>query len=421
MQIPTWAVILALAIAIFLIVKKTAPAYALIAGAFIGGFAGTCNVEAVVGEMIAGVKDISPAVLRVLAAGVLAGALIKTNSASKIAFSSVSLLGERNALLSLIIAAFILTASGVFIDVAVLTAAPIALEIARKARLNRLVILLALVGGGKSGNVISPNPNTISAAANFDAPLSNVMCANIPAAIIGIAATFIILKFATFRGEERVEIGVETPGEAKLPSLFAALSGPIFAVVLLMARPVFGVAIDPVVALPAGGILCAICARRARDLGECARLGLEKMAPVAVLLIATGTLAGIIKASNLKSALLNFMDFAGISDIFIAPVSGALMSGASASTTAGAVIASSTFASVIKAAGISAVWGAAMVNAGATVLDHLPHGSFFHVTAGAVELKFSKRLKLVLFESLIGTSIAASSTISCIIFEICFN
>lgn len=356
-----------------------------------------------------------------LAAGVLAGALIKTNSAAKIARSIAGALGEKNALLALVAASFILTAAGVFIDVAVLTAAPIALEIARKARLNRFVILLALVGGGKSGNVISPNPNTISSAANFDAPLSSVMCANIPAAIVGIAATFIILKFATFRGEERVEIGAETPGKENLPSLFAALSGPIFAVLLLMARPVFGIAIDPVVALPAGGIICALCARRARDLGECARLGLEKMSPVAVLLIATGTLAGIIKASNLKSALLNFMDFAGISDIFIAPVSGALMSGASASTTAGAVIASSTFASAIKAAGISAVWGAAMVNAGATVLDHLPHGSFFHVTAGAVELKFSKRLKLVLLESLIGGSIAASSTISCIIFEICFN
>lgn len=54
MQIPTWAAILALAVAIVLIVRKTAPAYALIVGAFIGGFAESCNAEAVVGEMIAG-------------------------------------------------------------------------------------------------------------------------------------------------------------------------------------------------------------------------------------------------------------------------------------------------------------------------------------------------------------------------------
>ena len=68
----------------------------------------------------------------------------------------------------------------------------------------------------------------------------------------------------------------------------------------------------------------------------------------------------------------------------MAPLSGILMCAATASTTAGATIASASFAPSILGAGVAATWGAAMINAGATVLDHLPHGSFFHATGGAV-------------------------------------
>jgi len=39
---------------------------------------------------------------------------------------------------------------------------------------------------------------------------------------------------------------------------------------------------------------------------------------------------------------------------------------------------------------------------GATVLDHLPHGSFFHATGGAVEMNIKERLRLIPFESLVG-------------------
>ena len=38
-------------------------------------------------------------------------------------------------------------------------------------------LLLAMIGGGKCGNIISPNPNTIIASENFGAPLSSVMAA----------------------------------------------------------------------------------------------------------------------------------------------------------------------------------------------------------------------------------------------------
>lgn len=58
------------------------------------------------------------------------------------------------------------------------------------------------------------------------------------------------------------------------------------------------------------------------------------------------------------------------------------MSAATASTTAGATLASASFADTILAVGVSSIWGAAMVNAGSTVLDHLPHGSFSMLREG---------------------------------------
>lgn len=50
-----------------------------------------------------------------------------------------------------------------------------------------------------------------------------------------------------------------------------------------------------------------------------------------------------------------------------------------------------------------------MVNAGATVLDHLPHGSFFHATGGAVDMKMKERMKLIPYETAVGTVLALAS------------
>lgn len=121
-------------------------------------------------------------------------------------------------------------------------------------------------------------------------------------------------------------------------------------------------------------------------MGESLSYRLEKMSVVAVLLVDTGTIAGIIKASSMNEYILMALESSCLGGIFIAPVSGALMSAATASTTAGATVASASFAGSSIAAGISAVWGAAMINSGATMLYHLPHGSFFHATEGSVEM-----------------------------------
>jgi len=415
MEISATGAVIGLLLAVVLIIRKVPACYALMIGAFAGGIAGGAGPEACVKEMISGAKDIMPAVLRVLAAGILAGTLICSGAAERIAQGIIEGLGHKRAVLALILSALALTAAGVFIDVAVLTVAPVALAVAYRGGYSRMGILFALIGGGKSGNVISANPNTIIAAENYHAPLSNVMLANVGAALVGVAVTLLIARWLVTRGE-----GVEAPATAEkaesLPALWAAVAGPAIAVFLLFLRPVAGIAIDPLVALPVGGIAGAVLMGRWRKCVDYAVYGLKPMSNVSVLLIGTGALAGIIKASTLKTVILDGMNRMGLPDLLIAPVSGALMSGATASTTAGATIASATFGQVVLAAGISAVWGAAMTNAGATVLDHLPHGSFFHVTGGSVSMSFKGRLKLIPYESLVGGALAAVSTLSCWLF-----
>lgn len=77
--------------------------------------------------------------------------------------------GRRNVFLALALSVFILTGVGVFIDVAVITVVPIAIMIGKEMGLSKGKVLLALIGGGKCGNIVSPNPNTIIAAENYDA------------------------------------------------------------------------------------------------------------------------------------------------------------------------------------------------------------------------------------------------------------
>ena len=86
----------------------------------------------------------------------------------------------------------------------------------------------------------------------------------------------------------------------------------------------------------------------------------------------------------------------------LAPIAGVLMGAASASTTAGTTIASQTFGQTLIAQGVPAISAGAMVHAGATVLDSLPHGSFFHATGGAVRMSINDRMKLIPYEALVG-------------------
>ena len=409
------AALIGLCLSIVLIIKKLSPVYSLIVGAIVGGLLAGWGLETTVAEMIAGVKDITPAIVRIIAAGVLTGMLVKTGAASTIAKSIIKALGQRYIYLALALSALILTAMGVFVDVAVITIAPIAIITGCKLRLSKFKLLLSIIGGGKCGNIISPNPNTIIAAENFDAPLSSVMGAGIIPAIIGLAVTVFVIVPLMPKGD-LMEGEQADDSDENLPPLWCSLLGPIVTILLLALRPIAGIVIDPMIALPVGGIVGIIATGNMKNATTCLSYGLEKMSGIAILLVGTGTLAGIIKASSIKDVLVNMLSEWSNGGTFMAPISGALMSAATASTTAGATIASASFADAIVAAGVTAVWGAAMINAGATTLDHLPHGSFFHATGGSMGFSVNERLKLIPYETLVGLVLAIGSIVTYMIF-----
>lgn len=403
--------IIGLAIAIVLIIRKFSPVYSLLLGAVVGGLLGGMGLDGTVANMITGIKDITPAIVRIIAAGVLSGVLIKTGAAASISHTIVNRLGSRHVFLALALSTMLLTAVGVFIDVAVITVAPIAIIIAERMGVAKFPMLLAMVGGGKCGNIISPNPNTIIAAENFDAPLSSVMAANIIPAVIGLFVTvYVIIPLMSKRHSNPIaEVAAVNTNDESLPSFWASIAGPLVVIALLAMRPLVGIAIDPLIALPVGGIVGICTTRQWKRTTESISYGLEKMSVVAVLLVSTGAIAGIIKASSLTDALISVLGQGESARLLLAPLAGTIMSAATASTTAGATIASASFAPTILASGISAVWGAALVNVGATVLDHLPHGSFFHATGGAVEMNIKERLRLIPYESAVGLVLTACS------------
>jgi GntP family gluconate:H+ symporter len=395
------AALIGLVLAIVLIIKKLQPVYSLMIGALAGGLLAGWGLETTVNTMIGGVNEITPAILRILAAGVLSGVLIKTGAAASISHSIVKTLGRRHVYLAVALSTMLLTGVGVFIDVAVITVAPIALLLASRLSLSRASLLLAMIGGGKCGNIMSPNPNTIIAAENYDAPLSSVMGAGVVPALIGLVVTvYLIVPMMSRKKDESLYF--EEVKDESLPSFFASISGPLVAVILLSLRPICDIKIDPVVALPAGGIVGLLMTRSWRKSSECLSYGLEKMSTVAILLVGTGTIAGIIKASEIKDVLIAMLSGWDAGGVVMAPLSGSLMSAATASTTAGATIASASFAQTVLAAGVASVWGASMTNAGATMLDHLPHGSFFHATGGSVGMQIKERMRLIPYETLIG-------------------
>ena len=419
----TWGALTGLVLAIVLIVRKATPAYALVLGALLGGLLGGGGLPETVGAMIGGAQSMMPSVLRILTSGVLAGALVKTGSAEKIADAIVRALGTRFALAAIALATLIVTAVGVFVDIAVITVAPVALAVGRRAEIPVPALLLAMVGGGKAGNVISPNPNTIAAADAFNIDLTALMLKNIVPALCALVVTILLARWLS-RAKSTIPNPQPETGNSKLetlnskpetPSLWAAVAGPLVVVALLALRPLCGFAVDPLVALPAGGLVAILVCGKWRQTASFCEYGLSKVVGVSILLIGTGAVAGIVKNSGLNADMVALLNACHLPAFALAPLSSVLLSGATASTTAGVTIASQTFSGTLVQAGVPALSAAAMLHAGGTIFDALPHGSFFHATAGAVGMGVKDRLKLFPY----GTLVGATSTVTSVLVYLC--
>ena len=402
-EFTTVGALIGLAVAIILIIKKLQPAYSLILGALIGGIIGSGSLVTTVNTMVSGGEGMISSVLRIMTSGILAGTLIKTGAAEKIAEVIVEKLGEKRALAAISLATMIICAVGVFIDISVITVAPIALAIGKKAGYHKEALLLAMIGGGKAGNIISPNPNTIAVSEAFKVDLTSLMMKNFIPAICAVVVTILLSTLLSKKqGVQVTENDLEQKEDKNLPSFIQAVAGPVVVVILLALRPVASIVIDPLIALPVGGVVCALACGQIKNIREYAEFGLGKVVGVSVLLIGTGTIAGIIKASALQYDVVHILKMANMPAFLLAPIAGILMAGATASTTAGATIGAQTFAGTLIKSGVSALSAGAMVHAGATVIDSLPHGSFFHATGGAAGLEIKERMKLIPYEMCVG-------------------
>lgn len=411
-----------LAIAIILILRKLNPVYALFLGAIVGALIGGANLEETVGVLVKGTQSVMGTVIRVLAAGVLAGVMMESGAAETIAQAIVKKFGGGKAILALALATMIITAVGVFIPVAVLIVAPIALSVGNKMGISKIALLLALSGGGKAGNIISPNPNTIAAARGFELDLSSVMLAGVIPAICGLIVTVIVASLLKNKGakvtaEEAVDHAIDT---SKYPSLGKAIVAPLVAVVLLMINPIGSISgidalakfkVDAMYILPIAGIIGMLAMGKANKILDYTTAGLNKMTATVLILIGAGGIAGLISSSDLSTQVVNLIQASGISGTFLAPIAGILMAAATASTSTGVILTTGSFGEAILNMGTAPLAAAVMVHTGATVIDSLPQGNYFHVTAGAMKMTIKQRMTLIPYEAIVGGTMTIAATL----------
>ncbi|EJS92952.1 Permease, GntP family protein [Pectobacterium wasabiae CFBP 3304] len=419
-----YGALIGLFIAILLILRKVNPVYSLFFGAIIGAVIGGANLEQTISLLTSGTQSVMGTVIRVLAAGVLAGVMMESGAAETIAQAIVRKMGEGKAILALTLATMIITSVGVFIPVAVLIVAPIALSVGNKMGVSKLALLLALSGGGKAGNIISPNPNTIAAANGFHLSLSDVMIAGFIPAVCGMIMAVVVATLLKNKGvkvsEQEANALSATTIDKAYPTLGKAIVAPLVAVVLLMLNPIGSILhinllssfkLDAMYVLPLAGFIGLVAMGQQHKMLAYTASGLEKMTATVLILIGAGAIAGLIAASNLSIQVVALINVLGISGTFLAPISGILMAAATASTSTGVILATGTFGDAISHVGAPPISSAVMVHTGATVIDSLPQGNYFHVTAQSMNMSIRQRMALIPYEALVGGTMAIVSTV----------
>lgn len=421
MVIPWYSAIIGLALAIGLILMKLNPTYALMFGAVVGCLVGGADLVQTLGVLISGTQSVMGTVIRILSAGVFAGVMMESGAAETIANFIVRKMPGTLSLFALALATMVITGVGVFIPVAVLIVAPIALSVAAENGYSKIAILIALSGGGKAGNIISPNPNTIAAAEGFGISTIQAMMGGLIPALFGLLVTVLVAnmikaKYTKVTASNK-DIQIEDSGQTGLPSVGKSFVAPILAVVLLLLGPIgqiFGISgldFDSFYVLPIAGVVGLLVMGQSDKILNFTKSGLDRMTPTILIIIGAGAIGGLITASDLSTQIVAIMDSLNVPSVLLAPISGILMGAATASTSTGVILATGSFGPAILQTGIAPFNAAVMVHTGAVVLDHLPHGTYFHISADAVDMSFADRMKCIGYESLIGLSIAIAATI----------
>lgn len=332
MIISWWGALIGLASAIILILRKLNAVYALFLGAIIGCLLGGANLAQTVDVLVKGSQSVMGTVVRVLAAGMLAGVMMESGAANTLARTIVKKLGDKMALFALALATMVITAVGVFIPVAVLIVAPIALEVGHRSHISKLALLVALSGGGKAGNIISPNANTIAAAKGFGLNLSQVMIADFIPALVALIVTVIVASFLKGRGPAVKDTDLDESDQDaldSLPPLWASLVTPIIAIILLLINPlgqIFHIGwmstidLDATYVLPFAAVIGALAMKKGAYLSHYAATGVAKMTTVVMILIGAGAIGATITQSTLPELLITAIKVSHIPGTLLAPL-----------------------------------------------------------------------------------------------------
>ncbi|UNL37531.1 GntP family permease, partial [Limosilactobacillus reuteri] len=89
-MISWWGALIGLALAIFLILRKLDPVYSLLLGAIVGAIIGGAGLEGTINILVKGEQSVMGTVLRVLAAGMLAGVMMDSGAAETLARTIVN-------------------------------------------------------------------------------------------------------------------------------------------------------------------------------------------------------------------------------------------------------------------------------------------------------------------------------------------
>ncbi len=152
------------------------------------------------------------------------------------------------------------------------------------------------------------------------------MMRNIIPALFALVITIILANMLSKKNDDPITAAdLEGSDKQQLPGFLPAILGPVVVIALLALRPICGVSIDPLIALPVGGLVSVLVTGNAKNLVAYTEYGLSKVIGVSILLIGTGTIAGIIKASALQSDVTNLLAAMHMPAFILAPLSGILL------------------------------------------------------------------------------------------------
>ncbi|MCL2224116.1 MAG: SLC13 family permease [Defluviitaleaceae bacterium] len=454
-------VVAGILVAVILIAKKVSPSVALFTGSIVGALVGGLTLhQSFNNVLLPGTQALMGVTSRIIAGAVLAGVLVESGAAETIARTIVKKLGEKRSILALAVACMAMVAVGVFNTVSIIMLSPIALSVAKKANFSKAAALLALSGGSKAGNIMSPNPNTVAATDTLNSAtarllaetyygfepgtteftakvsellgtagfavergvtLSAVMMAGIPGAIVTVIATAIIAGMWRKKGSYVTDADdIKDDAGEGLPSFLRAASGPFIAIALLMVGTIGHMLdievlrnfqIDAFFALPIAALCGAIIMGKGKQFIAFANAGVTGMMPICMLLIGAGALGAVVSNSTIPAIVTEAIAASPLPSVLLAPLAGALMSSTAGSWVTGVILAAQSFGDSILAFGVSGVAAATMIQSGAGFVDVMPHGNIFLGSMKSCNLTVKERLAIFPVEAFIGLFLVISVTL----------